>query len=199
MPHLNWLILDFFTKNPYWLEIICIILCKVACFNAGDYRVLLPFIWNACHISCYGQLIGWTMFGFLCEGYMWLQHLRPYRDGACLLQWFLDSYPSSGLPLVREKSEKFKVREKSGKFKVREKSGNFRICQGNLEFSWKSGNFLKSQGNLRKFIFHKRLRWSISISKNFQLASCFSKDFILNLPFFSKICYLKHIQTWHND
>ena len=26
------------------------------------------------------------------------------------------------------------VREKSGKFKVREKSGNFRICQGNLEF-----------------------------------------------------------------
>ena len=31
----------------------------------------------------------------------------------------------TGLPLVREKS---------GKFKVREKSGNFRICQGNLEF-----------------------------------------------------------------
>ena len=32
---------------------------------------------------------------------------------------------SSGLPLVREKS---------GKFKVREKSGNFVIGQGNLEF-----------------------------------------------------------------
>ena len=31
----------------------------------------------------------------------------------------------SGLPLVREKS---------GKFKVREKSGNFVIGQGNLEF-----------------------------------------------------------------
>ena len=31
----------------------------------------------------------------------------------------------TGLPLVREKS---------GKFKVREKSGNFRISQGNLEF-----------------------------------------------------------------
>ena len=31
----------------------------------------------------------------------------------------------TGLPLVREKS---------GKFKVREKSGNFTICQGNLEF-----------------------------------------------------------------
>ena len=54
----------------------------------------------------------------------------------------------SGLPLVREKS---------GKFKVREKSGNFRICQGNLEFCWKSGKFKKSQGNLWKFIFHNRL------------------------------------------
>ena len=32
---------------------------------------------------------------------------------------------STGLPLVTEKS---------GKFKVREKSGNYRICQGNLEF-----------------------------------------------------------------
>ena len=31
-----------------------------------------------------------------------------------------------GLPLIREKS---------GKFKVREKSGNYRISQGNLEFS----------------------------------------------------------------
>ena len=31
----------------------------------------------------------------------------------------------TGLPLVREKS---------GKFKVREKSGNFVIVQGNLEF-----------------------------------------------------------------
>ena len=97
----------------------------------------------------------------------------------------------SGLPLVREKSEKFKVREKSG---------NFRICQGNLEFCWKSGKFKKSQGNLRKFIFHKRLRWPISISKNFQLAplaltSYFLTLFFLNLPFFTKICYLKHIQT----
>ena len=46
----------------------------------------------------------------------------------------------------------------------------FRICQGNLEFYWKSGKFKKSQGNLRKFIFHKRLRWSIGISKNFLLA-----------------------------
>ena len=34
-------------------------------------------------------------------------------------------YTLTGLPLVREKS---------GKFKVGEKSGNFRICQGNLEF-----------------------------------------------------------------
>ena len=58
----------------------------------------------------------------------------------------------------------------SGKFKVREKSGNFRICQGNLEFCWKSGKFKKSQGNLWKFIFRNRLRWSISISNNFPLA-----------------------------
>ena len=34
-------------------------------------------------------------------------------------------YIYTGLPLVMEKS---------GKFKVRGKSGNFRICQGNLEF-----------------------------------------------------------------
>ena len=100
-------------------------------------------------------------------------------------------YDRAGLPLVREKS---------GKFKIREKSGNFRICQGNLEFCWKSGKFKKSQGNLRKFIFHKRYRWSISISKNFHLAplalaSYFSTRFILNLQFFTKICYLKRIQT----
>ena len=39
--------------------------------------------------------------------------------------FLLGTQALSGLPLVREKS---------GKFKVREKSGNFRICQGNLEF-----------------------------------------------------------------
>ena len=38
---------------------------------------------------------------------------------------YLSSVMMAGLPLVREKS---------GKFKVREKSGNFRISQGNLEF-----------------------------------------------------------------
>ena len=97
----------------------------------------------------------------------------------------------SGLPLVREKS---------GKFKVREKSGNLIICQGNLEFYGKSGKFKKSQGNLWKFIFHNMLRWSISRSKNFPLApsalaSLFSTHFNLNLPLFTKVCYLKHIQS----
>ena len=80
------------------------------------------------------------------------------------------------------------VREKSGKCKVRKKWGNFRICQGKLEFCWKSGKFKKIQGNLWKFLFHKRLRWSISISKNFQLApsalaSYFSTHFILDVLF----------------
>ena len=67
----------------------------------------------------------------------------------------------SGLPLVREKS---------GKFKVREKSGNFRICQGNLLKFVERRKFEKSQGNLRKLIFHKRFQWSISISKKCRLA-----------------------------
>ena len=43
----------------------------------------------------------------------------------------------TGLPLVREKS---------GKFKVREKSGNFEKSQGNLEFGKKSGKFMIGQG-----------------------------------------------------
>ena len=41
---------------------------------------------------------------------------------------------STGLPLVREKS---------GKFKVREKAGNFEIGQGNLEICEESGKFRK--------------------------------------------------------
>ena len=49
---------------------------------------------------------------------------------------------STGLPLVREKS---------GKFKVRERSGNFVLGQVNLRF-WKSqvntGKSLESHGNL---------------------------------------------------
>ena len=56
--------------------------------------------------------------------------------------WISRAWPSifySGLPLVREKS---------GKFKVREKSGNFVIGQGSLEFWEKSGNFGIGQGNL---------------------------------------------------
>ena len=87
---------------------------------------------------------------------------------------------NAGLPLVREKS---------GKFKVREKSGNFRICQGNLEFCWKSGKLKKSQGNLRKFIFHKRLWWSIGISKNFLiLISCVSGNPAMSYPRSPNLC-----------
>ena len=48
----------------------------------------------------------------------------------------------TGLPLVREKS---------GKFKVREKSGNFEKIQGNLEFWKKSGKFAIGQGNFEVF------------------------------------------------
>ena len=54
------------------------------------------------------------------------------------------SYKLTGLPLVREKS---------GKFKVREKSGNFGIGQGNLTFCKKSGKIRKGQGNL-PYSFH---------------------------------------------
>ena len=86
--------------------------------------------------------------------------------------WKDRNTPITGSPLVREKS---------GKFKVRENSGNFRICQGNLEFCRKSGKFKKSKGNLRKFIFLKRLQWSISISKNFPLTLYFSKHLIYNI------------------
>lgn len=45
----------------------------------------------------------------------------------------------SGLPLVREKS---------GKFKVREKSGNFRIGQGNLEFCVEVREIHKKSGKI---------------------------------------------------
>ena len=44
----------------------------------------------------------------------------------------------TGLPLVREKS---------GKFKAREKSGNFGKSQGNLNFLGKSRKFMVGQGN----------------------------------------------------
>ena len=44
----------------------------------------------------------------------------------------------TGLPLVREKS---------GKFKVREKSGNFEESQGNLKYPMKSGKFTIGQEN----------------------------------------------------
>ena len=44
----------------------------------------------------------------------------------------------TGLPLVREKS---------GKFKVREKSDSLEKSQGNLKFSKKSGKFMVGQGN----------------------------------------------------
>ena len=124
----------------------------------------------------------WSFWDFLTPVFIWDLHYNLVNIMYQVLY--------TGLPLVREKS---------GKSKVREKSGNFRICQGNLEFCWKSGKFKKSQGNLRKFIFHKRLWWSIGISKNLllgplALASYFSTHFILNLPLFTKICYLKHIQ-----
>ena len=70
--------------------------------------------------------------------------------------------------------------------------------KGILEFVSKIWNFVESQGNLRKFC--KKLWWSNSISKYFRvtplaLASYFSTHFILELPFFTKICYLKHIQA----
>ena len=50
----------------------------------------------------------------------------------------------TGLPLVREKS---------GKFKVREKSGNFEIGQGILEICEKSGKFRKIALRSGKFVF----------------------------------------------
>ena len=66
--------------------------------------------------------------------------------------------------------------------------------QGVLELAREIWNFVESQGTLRKvreifrkFIFHKRLRWSISTSKILRL--------VPSLQFFAKICYLKNIQA----
>ena len=53
--------------------------------------------------------------------------------------------------------------------------------QGILEFVREIWNFVESQGNLRKFIFHKRLRSSITISKNFQLAPSALPSYFLTL------------------
>ena len=90
-------------------------------------------------------------------------------------------YVEPGLPLVREKS---------GKFKVSEKSGNFRICQGNLEFCWKSGKFKKSQGNLRKFIFYKRFAVIIWHIQQFS-ARAFGTRIIFFNAFHSKFAFIQ--------
>ena len=62
-------------------------------------------------------------------------HEASKFESALVVTWKPNlGVPSTWLPLVKEKSGKFKVREKSGKFKVREKSGNFVLGQGNLRF-----------------------------------------------------------------
>ena len=66
---------------------------------------------------------------------------------------------NTGLPLVRERS---------GKFKVREKSGNFEKSQGNLEFWKKSGKFAIGQGNfkvLEDIIFTRIKRCRLMVKK----------------------------------
>ena len=57
-------------------------------------------------------------------GYLWQVKLVLCHDNDLCFFYFERTYVS-GLPLVREKS---------GKFKVREKSGNFVLGQGNLRF-----------------------------------------------------------------
>ena len=77
--------------------------------------------------------------------FLWLQigfhiYIRAYKS-LDILMFVSKKMPNTGLPLVREKSGKFKVWEKSRNFekKVREinnfekKSGKFAIGQGNFE------------------------------------------------------------------
>ena len=64
------------------------------------------------------------------------QSSSPAAMGTLFLQLTVDDMgicvPMSTVHQVRARLPL--VREKSGKFKVREKSGNFRICQGKLKF-----------------------------------------------------------------
>ena len=82
----------------------------------------------------------------------------------------------------------------SGKSQGNLRSGK---SQGNLEFVRETWNFVESQGNLRTFIFHKWLQWSIAKSKNFGARIIFFNTFYSKFPFpiFTSISYLKHIHT----
>ena len=77
---------------------------------------LMPLTWTSCYTDDRTQVMSVILGSEVTS---------PQANYSCMMCSIRDGTINPWLPLVREKS---------GKFKVREKSGNFVLGQGNLRF-----------------------------------------------------------------